>query len=147
MTVADVDGVTISGLLFDAGEPAIAGRSSKSALPTAMWTTLQIPHHSTTSSSATAAPPSAKSSPISSSTATTSSSTTPGSGAPTTAHGVGWTLNTSDNGLIVNGNDVTAYGLFVEHHQKFQVVWNGERGRTYFYQSEIPYDPPDQGSS
>ena len=58
--------------------------------------------------------------------------------------GVGWTLNTSDNGLIVNGNDVTIYGLFVEHHQHFQVLWNGERGRTYFYQSEIPYDPPTQ---
>ena len=41
--------------------------------------------------------------------------------------GVGWTQNTSDNGLIVNGNNVTAYGLFVEHHQQFQVLWNGER--------------------
>lgn len=60
--------------------------------------------------------------------------------------GVGWNLNTSDNGLVVNGDDVTIYGLFVEHHEKFQVVWNGERGRTYFYQSEIPYDPPDQAS-
>ncbi len=46
----------------------------------------------------------------------------------------------------MNGNNVTAYGLFVEHHQEFQVVWNGENGRTYFYQSEIPYDPPDQAS-
>jgi hypothetical protein len=60
--------------------------------------------------------------------------------------GVGWTQNTSLNGLVVNGNSVTAYGLFVEHHQEFQVLWNGERGRTYFYQSEIPYDPPDQPS-
>jgi hypothetical protein len=60
--------------------------------------------------------------------------------------GVGWELNTSENGLVVNGNDVTIYGLFVEHHQKFQVLWNGDRGRTYFYQSEIPYDPPNQGS-
>ena len=58
--------------------------------------------------------------------------------------GVGWTQNTSDNGLVVNGNNVTAYGLFVEHHQQFQVLWNGNHGRTYFYQSEIPYDPPDQ---
>jgi hypothetical protein len=41
---------------------------------------------------------------------------------------------------------VTAYGLFVEHHQQFQVLWNGEDGRTYFYQSEIPYDPPNQPS-
>jgi hypothetical protein len=36
--------------------------------------------------------------------------------------------------------------LFVEHHQQFQVLWNGNGGRTYFYQSEIPYDPPDQPS-
>ncbi|HEY5256451.1 MAG TPA: coagulation factor 5/8 type domain-containing protein [Acidobacteriaceae bacterium] len=60
--------------------------------------------------------------------------------------GVGWDLNTSDNGLVVNGNNVTAYGLFVEHHQQFQVLWNGDGGRTYFYQSEIPYDPPNQAS-
>ncbi len=60
--------------------------------------------------------------------------------------GVGWTSNLSDNGLVVNGNNVTAYGLFVEHHQQFQVLWNGNHGRTYFYQSEIPYDPPDQPS-
>jgi hypothetical protein len=61
-------------------------------------------------------------------------------------HGVGWTSNLSDNGLVVNGSNVTAYGLFVEHHQQFQVLWNGNHGRTYFYQSEIPYDPPDQPS-
>ena len=60
--------------------------------------------------------------------------------------GVGWLSNTSDNGLVVNGSYVTVYGLFVEHHQKFQVLWNGDNGRTYFYQSEIPYDPPDQAS-
>jgi hypothetical protein len=60
--------------------------------------------------------------------------------------GVGWDLNTSANGLVVNGNNVTVYGLFVEHHQQFQVLWNGEGGRTYFYQSEIPYDPPNQAS-
>jgi len=60
--------------------------------------------------------------------------------------GVGWDKNTSANGLIVNGNDVTVYGLFVEHHQEYQVLWNGNRGRTYFYQSEIPYDPPNQTS-
>lgn len=60
--------------------------------------------------------------------------------------GVGWDQNTSENGLVVNGDDVTIYGLFVEHHQKFQVLWNGNRGRTYFYQSEIPYDPPNQAS-
>jgi len=60
--------------------------------------------------------------------------------------GVGWTSNTSQNGLVVNADNVTIYGLFVEHHQQFQVLWNGNAGRTYFYQSEIPYDPPDQPS-
>jgi len=60
--------------------------------------------------------------------------------------GAGWTTNPSANGLVVNGSNVTAYGLFVEHHQQFQVLWNGNNGRTYFYQSEIPYDPPDQQS-
>ena len=61
-------------------------------------------------------------------------------------NGVGWTSNLSDTGLTVNGNNVTVYGLFVEHHQKYQVLWNGNAGRTFFYQSEIPYDPPDQPS-
>jgi len=60
--------------------------------------------------------------------------------------GAGWTTNPSLNGLVVNGQNVTAYGLFVEHFQQYQVLWNGNNGRTYFYQSEIPYDPPNQAS-
>jgi hypothetical protein len=60
--------------------------------------------------------------------------------------GAGWATNPSANGLVVNGGRVTIYGLFVEHHQQYQVLWNGNAGRTYFYQSEIPYDPPDQAS-
>lgn len=60
--------------------------------------------------------------------------------------GVGWDSNIGDHGVIVNGDDVTALGLFVEHYQKNQVIWNGENGRTIFYQSEIPYDPPSQAA-
>ncbi|WP_395244718.1 adenylyl cyclase [Agromyces sp. MMS24-K17] len=60
--------------------------------------------------------------------------------------GVGWTSNVGDHGVVVNGDNVTALGLFVEHYQKNQVIWNGERGRTIFFQSEIPYDPPTQGA-
>ncbi|GAB2727336.1 RICIN domain-containing protein [Streptomyces bullii] len=60
--------------------------------------------------------------------------------------GVGWTVNTADTGLVVNGDDVTMYGLFVEHYQKHQTVWNGNGGRTYFYQNEMPYDPPNQAA-
>lgn len=59
---------------------------------------------------------------------------------------VGWTTNTADTGLVVNGRNVTAYGLFVEHYQKTQVIWNGNGGRTYFFQNELPYDPPDQSA-
>jgi pectate lyase-like protein len=60
--------------------------------------------------------------------------------------GVGWTSNRSDTGLIVNGDDVDAYGLFVEHFQKFEVIWNGQRGEDVFFQNEMPYDPPSQSA-
>jgi len=56
--------------------------------------------------------------------------------------GAGWTSNPARNGLIVNGRHVTIYGLFVEHYQEYQTLWNGENGRVYFYQCEMPYDPP-----
>jgi hypothetical protein len=59
---------------------------------------------------------------------------------------VGWTTNTAANGLIVNGANVTMYGLAVEHYQAVQVQWNGNGGSDYFYQSEMPYDPPNQSS-
>jgi hypothetical protein len=58
--------------------------------------------------------------------------------------GVGWTSNTAANGLVVNGRDVIMYGLFVEHYQQYQVQWNGNGGRTYFFQNEMPYDVPSQ---
>jgi hypothetical protein len=58
--------------------------------------------------------------------------------------GAGWDKNVAKNGLVVNGKNVTMYGLFVEHFQEFQTIWNGDGGRVYFYQSEMPYDPPAQ---
>ncbi|WP_426566285.1 adenylyl cyclase [Angustibacter sp. McL0619] len=61
-------------------------------------------------------------------------------------NGVGWTQNTAATGVNVNGDDVTAYGLFVEHYQRYQTIWRGERGTTIFYQSEMPYDPPSQAA-
>jgi hypothetical protein len=60
--------------------------------------------------------------------------------------GVGWTQNTADTGVIVNGNDVTAYGLAVEHFQKNEVIWNGQNGEDVFFQNEMPYDPPSQAA-
>lgn len=59
-------------------------------------------------------------------------------------HGVGteWMDDKNKHGLVVNGDHVTIYGLFNEHFQAYQTLWKGEYGRTYFYQSEIPYHPP-----
>ncbi len=61
-------------------------------------------------------------------------------------NGVGWTENTASHGLVVNGDRVTALGLAVEHYQQEQVLWNGNGGKTIFYQSELPYDPPSQSA-
>lgn len=60
--------------------------------------------------------------------------------------GVGWTSNTADTGVVVNGDNVTATGLFVEHYQKYEVIWNGENGKTIMFQNEMPYDPPNQAA-
>jgi hypothetical protein len=57
---------------------------------------------------------------------------------------VGWTENKGATGLIVTGDDVTAYGLAVEHYQKSEVVWTGQGGTDVFFQNELPYDVPSQ---
>jgi hypothetical protein len=60
--------------------------------------------------------------------------------------GVGWTSNRADTGVVVNGDNVSAYGLFVEHYQKSEVIWNGQNGEDVFFQNEMPYDPPSQSA-
>ena len=55
-----------------------------------------------------------------------------------------WNTNIGRNGVIVNGDNVTATGLFVEHFQQYNTIWNGEGGVTILYQNELPYDPPTQ---
>ncbi len=57
---------------------------------------------------------------------------------------VAWDKNIADTGVIVNGDRVVAYGLMVEHFEKYQTVWNGNEGRIYMYQCEIPYDVPNE---
>ncbi|MET9391165.1 coagulation factor 5/8 type domain-containing protein [Streptomyces sp. NPDC006624] len=60
--------------------------------------------------------------------------------------GVGWETNRADYGVVVNGHDVLATGLFVEHFNKYDVQWFGERGRTIFFQNEKAYDAPNQAA-
>ncbi|MFD0338734.1 coagulation factor 5/8 type domain-containing protein [Streptomyces sp. NPDC127117] len=60
--------------------------------------------------------------------------------------GVGWETNRADYGLQVNGDNVLATGLFVEHFNKYDVRWSGENGRTIFFQNEKAYDAPNQAA-
>ena len=55
-----------------------------------------------------------------------------------------WNTNIGRNGVVVNGDGVTATGLFVEHFQQYNTIWNGQDGTTILYQNELPYDPPTQ---
>jgi hypothetical protein len=59
---------------------------------------------------------------------------------------VGWTVNRGDTGVVVTGDNVTAYGLFTEHYQKSEVIWSGQGGTDIFFQNELPYDPPSQSA-
>jgi hypothetical protein len=60
--------------------------------------------------------------------------------------GVGWETNRADYGIVVNGDDVLCTGLFVEHFNKYDVQWYGQRGRTIFFQNEKAYDAPNQAA-
>lgn len=55
-----------------------------------------------------------------------------------------WNTNIGRQGVVVDGDRVSATGLFVEHYQEFNTVWNGEDGHVVLYQNELPYDPPSQ---
>lgn len=146
MEVADVDGVKVSGLTFDAGttnSPVLmsVGRAGAHTDHAANPTILQDVFFRIGSSIQGKA----------TTTLVVHSDDTvidhiwawraDHGGAPT-----GWTVNTGDTGLIVNGDDVLATGLFVEHYQRYEVIWNGNRGRTIFFQNEKPYDVPDQAA-
>ncbi len=145
MTIADVDGVIVAGLLFDAGEqisPVLLEVGPAGSKASHAQNPISL--HDVFFRVGGAGVGSAKVDLRINSNDTIVDHTwiwRADHGA-----GVGWDRNLSDNGMVVNGNNVTAYGLFVEHHQQFQVLWNGQGGRTYFYQSEIPYDPPNQAS-
>ncbi|KAI1176012.1 hypothetical protein F4777DRAFT_291357 [Nemania sp. FL0916] len=143
ITVADVDGVTIAGLIIDAGKtpsPTLVeigppdSSANHAANPTCLYDlTIRTAGHCANDI-----------------------------GIAINSHnvigdqlwlwradhgpGAAWDLNPTKNGVVVNSDDVTIYGLFNEHHKEYQTLWAGNGGRLYFYQSEIPYDPPDQKS-
>ncbi|WP_440072192.1 RICIN domain-containing protein [Streptosporangium sp. OZ121] len=145
MTVADVDGVKVAGLLIDAGTTNSAmlmqvGPAGSSASHAANPTSL----HDVYFRVGGAAVGKATQSLVVNSDNVIGDHLWIWRGDH--GSGIGWNSNTAANGLTVNGDDVTMYGLFVEHYQQHQTVWNGNGGRTYFYQNEMPYDPPNQAS-
>ena len=62
-------------------------------------------------------------------------------GRPNGFNTIDWHINTTINGLVVFGDDVHMYGLFVEHYHQYNTLWIGNGGRIFFYQNELPYDP------
>ena len=145
MAVSDVDGVRLAGMLFDAGTVnsqalLTVGPTGSSASHVANPTTIQDVFFRIGGAGAGKA----------------TNSLIVNSNDAIMDHiwawradhgtGVGWTVNTADNGLTVNGNNVEATGLFVEHYQKYEVVWNGQNGKTIFFQNEMPYDVPNQAA-
>jgi hypothetical protein len=58
----------------------------------------------------------------------------------------GWTGDQSATGLVVNGGNVTANGLAIEHFQQYETIWNGQGGDVIFFQNENPYEVPSQAS-
>jgi hypothetical protein len=62
--------------------------------------------------------------------------------------GAGWISDSTTirNGLVINGNNCITYGQMVEHWQKNNTIWNGNNGQQYFYQNELSYVVPNQQS-
>jgi hypothetical protein len=146
MFIDDVDGVSVSGLIFDAGpgqtEPLLqlgrAKDASHSSNPTVLYDIACRVGGAIAGSIQTCVVINSNNVIMDNIWIWRADHGKPGT--------VGWDINPSDTGLLVNGDQVIAYGLFVEHHQNFQTIWNGNFGQVYFYQSEIPYDVPDQKS-
>jgi uncharacterized repeat protein (TIGR02543 family) len=148
MTIADVDGVEVAGVLFDAGnagspEQLQVGPTGSSANHATNPTLLSdiffrvggVAPASTTTSLI-----------INSNNVIGDDLWIWRADHGSSSANVGWTVNPAAHGLIVNGADVVMYGLAVEHYQQVQTLWNGNGGQVYFYQSEEPYDVPNQAA-
>ncbi|AEV85538.1 hypothetical protein ACWT_4516 [Actinoplanes sp. SE50] len=145
MDVADVDGVRLKGLLFDAGTTTSdtllkVGPAKSGVAHAGNPTTVQDVFFRIGGMAAGKA--------TNSLVVNTNDTIVDHTWAWRADHGqgIGWTVNTADSGLLVNGDNVLATGLFVEHYQKNEVVWNGANGKIVFFQNEMPYDPPNQAA-
>ncbi len=116
MTIADVDGVTVGGVLFDAGannSPVLLTiGAAKSAVshannPTALFDVSCRVGGANAGNTTSCVEINSNDVQIDNVWLWRADH----------GNGVGWDVNTSKNGLTVNGNNVSAYGLFVEHFE------------------------------
>ena len=146
MSVADVNGVNISGLLFDAGptnSPALLTIGTQGSTVSHASDPVSVDDVFFRVGGATAG--SVTDAFIDNS----NNSLLDNIWSWRADHGAGagsWTSDTAATGLTVNGNNVTAYGLAVEHYQQYETVWNGQGGTVIFFQNENPYDVPSQSA-
>ncbi|GAA2739040.1 discoidin domain-containing protein [Kitasatospora cinereorecta] len=146
MTVADVNGVNVSGLILDAGPVRSSvllqvgtpnSHSSHLADPISLNDVFFRVGGATAGSATTALVVNSNDTLIDDAWIWRADH---GAGAGT------WTGDQSDTGLIVNGDGVVATGLAVEHFQKTETVWSGQRGQVVFFQNENPYEVPNQAA-
>jgi hypothetical protein len=144
MNVADVPGVNISGLIFDAGPSQSSSllqigtegsTANNAANPVTVDDVFFRVGGAETGTVATAFVDNSNNSIIDD---VWSWRADHGSGAGS------WTGDQSATGLVVNGNDVTANGLAIEHYQQYETIWNGQGGTDLFFQNENPYEVPSQ---
>ncbi|GAA5160849.1 MULTISPECIES: discoidin domain-containing protein [Amycolatopsis] len=146
MSVADVDGVDVTGMIFDAGpvsSPALlrlgaqGGTADHPADPAAVHDVFFRVGGAQAGTAQTALVVNSNDALLDDVWAWRADH---GTGAGT------WASSPAPTGVVVNGARVTAYGLFVEHFQQYETVWNGQQGTVIFFQNENPYEVPDQAA-
>jgi len=147
MNVADVKGVNLSGLIFDAGpvnSPVLLKLGTRgSVIPGVARDPVTVDDVFFRIGGATAGA------------ATTSladnidNSILDDIWAWRADHGAGagtFTGDPASTGVAVDADNVSAYGLFVEHFLKFETTWSGQHGFVLFFQNENPYEVTDQSA-
>ena len=144
MQVADVAGVNISGLIFDAGptqssallQLGVEGSTANNAAnPVTVDDVNFRIGGEETGTAATALVDNSNNSILDNIWAWRADH---GSGAGS------WTGDQAITGVVINGNSVETNALAVEHFEQYETIWNGQGGTDLFFQNENPYEVPSQ---
>jgi hypothetical protein len=160
INVADVAGVNLSGLIVDAGpvnspvlvQLGVAGSSANHSSDPVTVDDLNVRIGGEEAGSATTAVVDDSNNSILDNVWLWRADHGAGQTGTPDQNGVGggangcWTCDVAQTGLAVNANDVSAYGLAVEHFEADEVDWNGQGGNVVFFQNENPYEVPSQSA-